>query len=107
MKLNGPAQSLVPDTRLKDARGLRPRFGYYRSMFLGQLSGKGRLAALAAAMFLAGLLAGGAVGPAGSAPDSFPARPGAGMQSDVQARPGYVTEIVRIIDGDTFEARVH
>jgi len=75
-------------------------------MFLGQWSGQVRIVGWGAAIFLAGLLAGNAVGPAASTQDNFARAVGA-RHSDVQSWVGYAADFVRILDGDTFEARVH
>jgi endonuclease YncB( thermonuclease family) len=56
---------------------------------------------LAALIFAAGLLAGGAIGSAASTQGRMPA-----AATAAPVRPGYPADILRVIDGDTFEARV-
>jgi endonuclease YncB( thermonuclease family) len=76
-------------------------------MFLGQISASVRSLAFAAAIFLIGFIAGSSVGPAASTQGRFPGELGADPRSNVETRTGYAAEVVRIVDGDTFEARVH
>lgn len=65
-------------------------------------NGLGGVPVLAAMCFAAGVMAGALVAPVGAArvADAAPPVPGQGLRS------GHPGEIVRVIDGDTFEARV-
>jgi endonuclease YncB( thermonuclease family) len=74
------------------------------------LKARGPASSLAAAMFALGLLAGGAIGswtgrqitPAEAEPAPVPSLAQATISS-----PRMPAEVLRVIDGDTFEARVH
>ncbi len=74
-------------------------------------SGRGAQAALLAGVFAVGVAAGAMIGPVGlgrtqePAPPPAPARPAA--RADMMARGSHPAEVLRVLDGDTFEARVH
>jgi endonuclease YncB( thermonuclease family) len=69
---------------------------------------RGTALLLAAATFAAGLSAGALVAPMGGVRVTHDVRlPGVTRRSTPVPRSGHPAEVLRVIDGDTFEARVH
>jgi len=85
-------------------------FDHSRIMFTATKSqlapARGRPLLLAAACFAAGLIGGALLTPAASSGGIETAAPAQPALSASPLRTGYPAEVLRVIDGDTFEARV-
>ena len=81
-----------------------------RSMFLTRksfaLPQRGATLVLAAACFAAGLSAGALIAPVAASRDGERAPPPRAEQATTALRSGHPAEVIRVLDGDTFEARV-
>jgi endonuclease YncB( thermonuclease family) len=82
-----------------------------RRLFSGRTLSGGSRTLGAGVIFVAGLLAGIAIGPinagSGAVPGGSRATPKSADQVPFAMRGNHPAEVLRVIDGDTFEARVH